>query len=208
MSHLNWRVVNGCSFKTDLELVGLPRRGGEMERLLLCIWNNSALETGLSRYRQPLLFLNLSVLNSGVGLRVGEGRVEGLRMNSVICPWLNLHVHYLSAIVPLRLALPIPESVGSFQPLVVLHAHSTSFAERQRGSTPALCLLPWLRWHEPLLHQHKPRSQRSQPREAGALQGGPLCAGWELVLAFSAPPPPPILPSVPGNVWVSRMEKT
>lgn len=76
---------------------------------------------------------------------MGEGRLEGLRVNIVeivICPWLNLHVHFLSAIVPLHLALPIPESVGSFQPLVVLHAHSTSFAERQRGSTPALCLLP------------------------------------------------------------------
>ena len=96
-----------------------------------------------------------------------EPSVLGGPCVSVSCPPLSLFV----------LLCPLAESVGSVQPLVVLHAHLTSFAERQRGCSPALGLLPRLRGHEPVLHQHAPRGQRHQPREAGAPQGGPFCAG-------------------------------
>lgn len=133
----------------------------------------------------------------------GWGWMRMSDMARTLCPWWALQVHFLSAIAPLCLALPLAESVGSAQPLVVLHAHLTSFAERQRGRTPALGLLPRLCRHESVLHQHTPRDQRRQPREARAPQGGPLCAGWELGLALPAFPPLPC----PGNVWVSRMEK-
>lgn len=85
---------------------------------------------------------------------------------------------------PLSLSWYITESAGSFQPLVVLHAYPASFAKRQCGCTAALCLLPWLCWHEPLLHQHKPccghHHQQCQPREDGALQGSPLSTWWEM----------------------------
>lgn len=47
-----------------------------------------------------------------------------------------------------------PESGWSFRPLVVLHAHTPSFAERQCGSSLSSCILSRLRGHESILYQH------------------------------------------------------
>lgn len=77
---------------------------------------------------------------------------------------------------------PTTESAGSLQPLVVLHAHPASIAEGQCGSPAALCLLPGLRGHEPLLYQytscrrHSHCHRQCQPRGDGALQGSPRFA--------------------------------
>lgn len=63
-----------------------------------------------------------------------------------------------------------PESGWSFRPLVVLHAHTPSLAERQCGSSLSSCILSWLRGHESILYQHQSVTWWIQPCEVRALK--------------------------------------
>lgn len=63
-----------------------------------------------------------------------------------------------------------PESGWSFRPLVVLHAHTPSFAERQCGSSLSSCILSRLRGHESILYQHESITWWIQPCEVRALK--------------------------------------
>lgn len=170
----------GCSSQIDLVLGGGGVQGGDHRRRLMpLIWKSSARKRSL-RAPSAVFASKSECAELWCGTVEGEKAEEeapGERQEPAVCPRLNLHVHSCLPSSLLVSLCPVSESVGSVQPLVVLHAYPTSFAERQRGRTPALRLLPRLRWHEPLLRQHTPRSQQQQPREAGALQGSPLCAG-------------------------------
>lgn len=126
--------------------------------------------------------------------------------------WVKMNKYPQHVYFPFSSHSSITESAGSFQPLVVPHAHPASVAEGQCGSTAAFCLLPRLRWHEPLLHQHTSCHRHScyhnhrqcQPGGDGALQGSPLFTWWEIPWY----PFPSILSPLLGNVRVRKLQKT